>query len=359
MKLDFHSHKDTDPPLTTHAAPSAVSTQPKVCGVITPAHDAMGLAHRVDAFIESLEKGRIPHPSFEVNIDGRGFPHIKANSSGTQALILLKARAATLQDQYPSQDYSPRFKLFCKVAKGLDLQYLHDGDIIGSFAIAEHVADRLSALILTIKTRAQSASFKAKLKRHTKASSKNYRGACYLVDHLFKKFKRGVRVIRLDLGYKRKTELCEFDSPLTTAEIFAHRADFIAALPGLIHHDALAAYIWKTEFKPAKGFHHHLLIFLDAGKVRQDVTIARLLGEHWQKVITDERGLYQNINAEYQDKQHEPTTYVGLIRGYDAQRIESLKLIGVDYLCKHDYLIRWVMPDGHRAFGKTEVKQPE
>lgn len=318
--------------------------------------ETMLLAHSVDNFVFDIEKNPDFSASFEVELNFRGEPRIRCNRAGSEIRLLLKAGGAVLRQRYPNEIFSPRVVLFSKLATKHGLESLQDADLVNTVDSVKGIVTRLMAFSKELADRAKSPKHQRRVRHHTRASRKNFRGACYLVDHLFRTHKRGLRVIRLDLGYKRNTQLCVFDRALSVDEVFEHRALLIKELPDLIHNDALVAYIWRTEFKPAKGFHHHLLIFLDASRIMQDVIVARVIGEYFVNAITDQRGLYKNVNADYLGRQDEPTTYVGLIRPGDLQRIECLKQIGVDYVCKHDYLIRWVMPQGHRAFGKTEIK---
>lgn len=344
--------------INTSGEATALATSPptKRLKAIEAPYDAMLTAHQVDEFIRKMEKSQDFQASFSVELNRKGEPRLFCDKAAMELRRLLRSGAATLPIRYRKEIFSPRVMLFSKAAIKHGLEHFSDADLVDTFDNVTRIARRLQKLAKVIFDRCHSPKHQVKLRRHTKASGKNYRGACLLVDHLFKKHKHGLLVIRLDLSYLRKTELCVFDRPLTTGEIFAHRAAFIEELPDLVQDNALAGYLWKTEFKPAKGFHHHFLIFIDAKKLRQDVSIACALGEHWITSITDYRGYYKNINAEYLGRQHEPTTYVGLIRPGDQQRIDSLKAIGVDYVCKPDYLIRWVMPEGHRALGKTEIK---
>lgn len=322
-----------------------------------PNLETMLLAYRVDEFIQRIEKNLDFSAKFEAKFNFRGEPRIYCNEPGSEIRLLLKAGGATLRQRYPGEIFSPRVVLFSKLAMKHGLESLQDADLVDTVNVVNGIAARLMVFSKELCDRAKSPKHQRRVRHHTRASRKNFRGACYLVDHLFRTHKRGLRVIRLDLSYKRATRHCEFDRPLTVKEVFEHRAILIKEFPTLIHNDALVAYICRTEFKPAKGFHHHLIIFLDASRIRQDVTVARAIGEHFVHAITDQRGLYQNINAEYLWRQDEPTTYVGLILPGDLHRIECLKQIGVDYVCKHDYLIRWIMPPGHRAFSRTEVKE--
>jgi len=91
-----------------------------------------------------------------------------------------------------------------------------------------------------------------------------------------------------------------------------------------------------------------VLVFLDAAKHREDVSLAKAMGEHWAKVITAGQGLYYNCNA-VKDKYK--LRGIGVVKHHDADAMKGLDIV-VSYLCKGDYLIRGVLPKGFRALTK-------
>jgi hypothetical protein len=357
MQHQQDSIDQSDDRLIFHSSLSLIDTPDGVKKAITSDYDAMKLVCKVGRFVKDLAELKIPTPLFNVTLNFRGSPVLSKGKDGAAFIRMLKLGIATMPDHFPDQIFSPRFVLLSKAVKRYCLESFSDADLVASIDVVTGICNRLNSCIKMIQDEAQSAKFKTRLIGHTKASMKNYRGSCRFINHLLLKHKRGIRVIRLDLSYKRKTALCEFDTKISNEEVFRHRAELIDALPELVHCNALVGYIWKTEYKIAKNFHNHLLIFIDANKLRQDVSIAAAIGEHWKKSITDNRGHYENVNAEYLGRMDEVDTYVGLIRSNDTQKIDALKRIGVGYLCKPDYLYRWKVPTTNRAFGRTEIKK--
>lgn len=115
-------------------------------------------------------------------------------------------------------------------------------------------------------------------------------------------------------------------------------------------------YAWKLEYGSEKrGFHCHLLLLLDGAKVRQDVTLARMLGEHWQQVITRGIGFYYNCNA---DKARYRKCGIGLIRHDDAEGMEGLQE-AVKYLTKIDRCIQIFKLSSARIFGRSQMPAPK
>lgn len=109
-------------------------------------------------------------------------------------------------------------------------------------------------------------------------------------------------------------------------------------------------YIWKLEYGQYKGFHYHTCFFFDGSKVRGDVTLARRIGELWEKEITDGQGLYFNCNAI-------TSTYaqsgIGDIHYTDQTKRAVLRRV-ISYIAKVDTAVRLSLPQGARTFGRSE-----
>ncbi|WP_447874551.1 YagK/YfjJ domain-containing protein [Serratia fonticola] len=114
---------------------------------------------------------------------------------------------------------------------------------------------------------------------------------------------------------------------------------------------ACVGYVWKLEYGRYRGFHYHLLVFYDGARVRQDVTLARLLGEYWRDVITAGAGHYHNCNA---NKARYRFPGIGLLHYTDTAKRKGLN-IAVRYLCKVDTYARLTLPNGARSFGRGEI----
>lgn len=91
----------------------------------------------------------------------------------------------------------------------------------------------------------------------------------------------------------------------------------------------------------------HLMLLFNGSKVRQDVTIARLIGELWKNKVTKGAGLYHNSN----DPNYKARfTYcgVGVFSGLDDATIAGFQRVA-DYLVKRELLVRVAMPHLGRA----------
>ncbi len=191
------------------------------------------------------------------------------------------------------------------------------------------------------------------------------------VDGLFERHSR-LLVIRIDLGYAQglmlnphmaqhgvvvssrpepcfpvRQSLAVERPPVTVDQIGEHREQLLAYIRRGYGKN-FCGYAWKLEYGARKGYHFHLVLFFDGAHLRQDVTIAQLIGEHWRQVITGGLGAYYNCN----DPRH---TYVhrcvGPLSWDSPQRHAGLAFLCA-YLLKSDLYVRLELAPGQRTFGK-------
>lgn len=140
-------------------------------------------------------------------------------------------------------------------------------------------------------------------------------------------------VLRLDFGY-RLNVFPDLDATIS------HRDKLVRYLRepyNQQHHDAYVGLLWKLEYGPDKGYHLHTLIVLDGSKVQQDVTHARIIGDHWEKEITHGDGLYYNCNA---DKDKYQRCGIGVVDHRDSEKRDYLLNDAASYLAKEDQLLQ-------------------
>lgn len=99
-----------------------------------------------------------------------------------------------------------------------------------------------------------------------------------------------------------------------------------------------------------------MCFFFNGSKVRGDITLARRIGELWEKEITNGQGLYFNCNAI-------TGTYtqsgIGDIHYTDQTKRAALQK-AIAYITKVDAAVRLILPQGARTFGRGEcVKKME
>jgi hypothetical protein len=111
----------------------------------------------------------------------------------------------------------------------------------------------------------------------------------------------------------------------------------------------MVGFAWKLEYGLDKGFHYHLLLLFDGSRRQQDVKIAMDIGEYWKHEITSGEGVYWNCNARKSDYK---ACGVGRISRNDIELRAILKDKVALYLTKVDVILKLVMPDNHRSYGR-------
>lgn len=211
--------------------------------------------------------------------------------------------------------------------------------------------DVLNGCVSALRKEAQGTKFKATLNDFHRSANKNFRELSRYLDAQFEEHSR-LLVIRLDLGYQKAHNWPEStETGVGYAEVKVHWKDMLKYLSCKLPDDCFVGFAWKLEFGLEKSFHYHLLLLLDGSKVREDVTIAKLIGEHWRKVITAGKGLYYNCNA---FKSGYKICGIGMINHYDTEMREGLKKAAL-YLTKIDYFIKLLAPGKDRTFGKGNM----
>lgn len=193
---------------------------------------------------------------------------------------------------------------------------------------------------------AQSIAYKRQLRNFQRAASKNLAGALSYVDNLFEHHAR-LLVVRVDQSWRKNLVK---NKTISTSIARLHRQLLFKRVQSHPLFQHCLGYIWKLEYGQYKGFHYHTCFFFDGSKVRGDITLARSIGELWEKEVTDGQGLYFNCNAI-------ASTYARSGIGYidytdHAKRAVLKEAIG--YIAKVDTAVRLSLPQGVRTFGRGE-----
>ncbi len=215
----------------------------------------------------------------------------------------------------------------------------------------------LNRFVGMVRERICGKAFKRVLSAHLRASNKNYLGLVNYIDGLFSLRSR-ILVLRIDFSYGRgkvEIEACTKSSDRlsllcnVTEKIARHRMELVDYLKNKCPELGMLGYVWKLEYGREKGHHYHMMFFLDGAKVRQDVVIARRIGEHWNNVITKGDGVYFNCNRNKERYKH---CGVGMICHNEMEKLKSLKEKAAIYLTKSDQYVSACMPTNKRTFGK-------
>lgn len=164
----------------------------------------------------------------------------------------------------------------------------------------------------------------------------------------FKRVIPKLMVLRLDLGYGKEHASASMDRIID--DWAALKAFITTNFPSYLSH------VVKLEYGLQKGAHMHALLLFNGAMVRQDVTIAKLIGEHWSKVTTDGTGVYFNCNAAPY-KNRFSHCGVGVFSRLDEATVAGFQAVA-DYITKPDPLVTLMMPSEKR-FYRAHLALPE
>lgn len=280
---------------------------------------------------------------------------IQETKLGKLFMIGLGSSIYEIRQHYPLHQFNPYFNLFVQHVEDRHLyeilpwinRPINDDDVY-------KWCDVLNGCVDSIRKEANSAAFKKTINDYHRVANKNYRELIRYINAQFDQCARQL-VLRLDLGYM-KAQLWPngVETPMQYEEVKKHWEAMLRYLSKKLPNDCLNGFAWKLEYGLEKSFHYHVLIFLDGSKVREDVTIARLIGEQWANIITGGKGLYYNCNA---FKDGYKSCGIGMVAHDNIAAREGLEKAAF-YMCKTDYYIKMVAPGNGRTFGKGNMPQP-
>jgi len=279
---------------------------------------------------------------FSIDSDDDRWDELKSTLLGRRFLRYIRNEYLEIAD---NSEYclNPYFEVFSSCINRYDL--LNNIGLIDSVwgGRVKEVVRVLNACVDDIRCEVRSVAFKKRLKSYRRSVTENYNELSSYVNDLFNLHAR-MLVLRVDLSY---VEAFRVEGGITFDDAWQHRSSLLKDLnKGRFGH--LLGYAWKLEKGERKGLHYHLLLFFDGAQVRQDVVLARMIGEHWNTVVTEGRGSYYNCNA---FKKSYERCGLGMISHTDALAREGIREI-VLYMTKLDEYFKLSVP-GVRCFGKS------
>lgn len=230
------------------------------------------------------------------------------------------------------------------------------------------------------KAELKSESFRKTIDQKKKAVSKNKQSLLRYIKALFA-YRSTLLVLRIDFGYP-KTQGIYYLAPYSGKKIdlfyYPHSKNYfkrkrslkLRGMAAREHRDLLikqlnkkykgnlVGYVWKLEYGEDKGFHFHMIFFLDGSKHQEDISIAQSIGELWKNDITHGHGVYWNCNASKKKFEKNNRIATGKIHYNDKEKRNNLERMAT-YLIKPDYFVKTVLPDGARTFGKGGKHEKE
>lgn len=293
---------------------------------------------------------------FSVKTDKRSKrKYIDSTKLGGYILNILKVNIFDIKMHYPLHQFNPYIELHIRNVEDRHLFELpwiiftlNDNEVV-------RWRDVLNGYVDGIRKEGNSQKFKKTMSDYQRLANKNYRELMIYLKALFKRHSR-LLVLRLDLGYlKEQCWPVGGGSNVQYDEVKKHWEVLLRYLKTKLPFDCMAGFAWRLEYGLDKNFHYHILILLDGSKVREDVTIARIIGEFWSNTVTKGAGLYYNCNA---FKNSYKSCGIGMLHHEDTESLEGLEKAAL-YMVKTDYYLKMVAPGKGRTFGKGIMPEPK
>lgn len=268
----------------------------------------------------------------------------KLNSTAQAVVAALRTDFARIETFFAGSELNSHFVLFRECMSTLDERIVWFYDLRKPESKAEWVqwVSSLNAFVECIRRTAKQQWFIRLVQNYSRGVNKNRASINGHIDKIFAR-KSKLLVLRLDLTYGQ-----DYQSSVTYEEADMHRRSLLNDVQHRLYKDSYVGYVWKLEYGLMSSLHYHVLIFLDAQKVRSDIWIAQAIGEHWQNSVTEGRGRYWNCNAR---KSGYRKCGIGAISHNDQLLRSNLKM-AANYLVKADYFVRSMIPLRRRTFGK-------
>jgi hypothetical protein len=319
---------------------------------ITEAWDTVYAIHVIENVTRSILK--TTGILFKVT-SKKNYWELKTNKVGERVMAYL-THIQEIQAEFPLHRFNPFVELFLRVAGKQDLfVYMDNFSYLTRHETAglARLADLLNGVIRDMREEGNSAIFNKKVNDFKRSPNKNYRELLHYIQAMFDRYSR-LLIIRIDLSYRKPSQWPTVTrSPVTADEVKIHWRKMQRALKEKLLKATLVGFAYKIEYGLQKGFHIHALLMLDGSKVREDITIAQLVGEHWRDKITEGNGLYFNCNAfkgGYKD------CGIGMISHDQTDARYGLEKAAM-YLTKVDYYIAMAAPELGKVFGKGAMPE--
>ena len=330
-----------------------MSDEGKVQRVITSEWDLAGDVWRIENLTHKLIATSAT--LFSVRVGRSNQIIFYAVPLGKSLIRALQTNFAALHEHYPMHVFNPHVEEFIRQATAssaietaMDISALRGDEITTGIKALNDFVD-------AVRQAGNAPKFKKTIADFSRLANKNYRSLNALINAHFQNCSR-ILVMRIDVGYKKDQGWPGVTKdPVTYAETKKHREALLKYLRTMPANGAFVASACSMEYGLDKKWHYHCLLLVDSAKLRGDITILRLIGEHWNTTITQGRGLYWNCNA---NKDSYKYCGIGEVKHDNMEMREGLKK-AVLYMTKPDYYIKLLVPGNDRTFWKTNMPKPK
>ena len=255
-----------------------------------------------------------------------------------------------IRQTFPNHGLSPYVEIyFDRVIKLSYQMQIQDSDweLMSSGKNANF--EFLNALVKAIRFEVKGERFRKSRDSFRRRAAKNQRSLRLYANRLFEVYSR-ILVLRVDFGYRHDAYTGEnscLQLRIAVERVVTDRQKLMEEVKKK-YKNSLVGYVWKLEYGLRKGFHYHFVLMFDGSKVREDITIAKYIGEFWRVCVTERDGVYFNCNASLSRYRK---CGIGMVSHFDRLKRDGLD-IAMKYFTKPDFYIQAKLPGGSRTLGK-------
>lgn len=251
-------------------------------------------------------------------------------------LLTYAILASSLVNMYrDNYFYSPRVTIFFEAAKKV-------------FGSGHYDPKLFESLVAEIKEISMGKVFKDKLRKWKENFRRSHLSAKKYVDALFEKYSR-LLVIRIDLGFVKE----KYVEKISLNDAKDYFSKFLNARRNNKIFSDVVGYVWKMECGDVKGYHYHLLIFMDGSKVQKDEYRAILMGQYWRH-ITGGKGAVFISNLIKKKFSKIGRLGIGMISHFDHEKRKNLDFV-LQYFFKIEQCLKEKSLQGTRTYDRGEM----
>ncbi|ERS83590.1 hypothetical protein Q672_03850 [Marinobacter sp. EVN1] len=283
---------------------------------------------------------------YSISIDNQGNEKINMNPTGIRLFHALVEDVPKAYQLFPKHKFHPAIEIVNECSNQIKECNRSFNDLPST--------DKVRVLNLCfdrIKKRLSSDNYKLLMRRFENTRKKRKKSINNTIDLVFENFARAL-VLRVDLSYNPSLGIKGFkesDLKKIKNDWRKMRTDLRSEVLGLNYITSIA----RLEFGLKKGYHLHVLIFLDGSSHSHDISLAKIIGEHWANNITLGQGRVHNC----QIRKHEyPELGIGQVNHSNESALKTLKGVISSYLSKSDCIIQLPSEYGRVLF-KGQVQR--
>lgn len=260
----------------------------------------------------------------------------KLTRAGSNLLACLKDDVIGVAERLGDQQrIHPYFRIFNELMQKYALR----------LEVKEALPETLDAFVRELRLLGSQPDVVAQIRNSKRAERDNARSAMGLLAAARAAYSK-ILALRFDLEYL--VNFPSFDpKPIDEHLMKRHREAFLKLLREGPYAQHLVGYVWKTEWGPQRGFHHHVLVLLNGQSVCADIRIADDMCMRWKHEITKGLGSFENCNKR---KEQYRRCGIGMLNRNDEEKWGFLAE-ATRYLTKQDVYTKALLSKNAQCFG--------